>query len=285
MFVRAPALVTIGALVVAACTGPAETTAPETARVDVETIRRARAELGPAAADLGEAGQAVQRAVAALRLGVPADPADRAAAVEPARSLVGALDRALDAASAATAPSEARDVARAWEQALIAAGVLADVARTDLDFVAELAAVDQELASLVGRWQEPGARSQQLERLADIGETATGLAGRLGQMTERPPCGTATARRVAAADHVASASGELRDLVAGFRGDEFDRRRDELAADPYGLGQPHIGATDARDRPCWQDQGASEQAATVLLGALGRLEEALNPPAVVSPGG
>lgn len=247
-----------------------------------DAVRRARAVLTTPLEEVGWAVLGTQRDVTSLRLGTPLDPAQRLARAESVGAgPVQALGDARARLAAVELPGGERSMQAAREAVtdiLAASDAVAAAARADLALIATLAAAEVELAALAATWDEPGSRSRQLQRLSETREAATAVADRLDDLPERPACGEAVARRVAAARAVAAASAELHELVAARRGDAFDQRRAALGADPYGLGTPELASLDAADRGCVEREGEIVIAVERFDAALDRLVASLNPP-------
>lgn len=253
---------------------------------DARAIREAREVLGNAISQLGAAVVATEETITALRLGDPAQPDGRRAAVEDART--GTLE-ALDDALSTTAldlpdePAAVAEAQEAWEAAMTAGQELRDAAEADLDHTGHLAQIDAELAEIVTSWDTPGSYSQQVERFTSMRNRARSMATDLQEEEPRPGCSGATDRRRQAAEWVASATDELRTLIESRRGEEFDARRQELEAEPYGFegvdGQPDrlLGQLDEHDEECWQTEGATPTATRAFDAAIERIEQALNP--------
>lgn len=270
------------ALLVAGC-APQDGSEPD---ADAQAIREAREVLGNAISQLGAAVVTTEETVTSLRLGDPAEPDARRAAVEDARtSTLQALDDALSttALNLPDEPVEVRDAQEGWEAARTAAKDLRDAAEADLDHITRLADIDAELAEIVTSWDTPGSYSQQVERFTSMRNRARSMASELQDEEPRPGCSGATDRRRQAAEWVASATDELRTLIESRRGEEFDARRQELEAQPYGFegvgGTPTglLGQSDERDEDCWRAEGATPTATKAFEDAIERIEQALNP--------
>ncbi|HEX9890011.1 MAG TPA: hypothetical protein VGA69_11070 [Nitriliruptorales bacterium] len=271
-------------LVLSACTdGPiVPGAAPASTRIaEVRELRDALAE--PAVA-LGRAGTRLAAAVRALRTAPAEDPEVRPAAVAGARSQsLAALERALSSAQRlpidGTGP-DATATRDAWAEVVAAADELRSAADSELELIGRLAAVDAELEELILVWDEPGSRQQQLDAFGEAADRAEVLATELSAELQAHACTDDVQRRVDAATFVASATRELRQHVAAHRGDAFDRRRAELAQDPFGLGAP---LTSAGDGDCWEEHAPTAIAVTRLTASLDAVERALNPTDLGSP--
>lgn len=276
------AIVVCTALLAAGCVAETGSEPPD----EAEAIREAREILGNAISELGAAVVATEEAVTAVRLGDPPALSDRLAAVEDTRTgTLAALDDALETTTLdlPDEPQAVSDAQRAWEDARDAARDLLDTANLDLDHTRGLVGTDAAIAEIVASWETPGSYSQQLERFTSLRDRARALSSDLQEEEPRPDCSGATARRRQAADWVATSTDELRTLIEDRRGEEFDARRQELTADPYGFeevaGDPRalLGELDGRDRECWETQGATSQAKRAFDEAIGRVERSLNP--------
>lgn len=253
----------------------------------IEEIRAARMAVAEPAVALGEAVTTVALAVRDARIEVDEDPADRRETVAFIRDgALVTLDTATSDASDVELEGTSDDIEKArdaWTAAQQAAANLDDAARADLDLVVTLADAEDRLAEFVRVWRQPGSRSQQIERLGETADAADAVADDLEAVEERPACSDAVQRRVEAARYVAEASRELRSLVEGYRGNEFDERVEELTDDPYGQTVPFHRA-DAVEVTCWQDNSEVTAARDAVRSALDELQAALNPPDLESPG-
>lgn len=278
-------------LVVAACTpssGPG-TEATDDPDERIATVRTLRTAVGPPAAELGSAAATVTQQLADLRAALPVEPADRVAAAGdlregPLARLEDARD-AIDPELAGDADGPDADAVRATlDDAVAAADALVDAATEDLVLIERAADADARLVRVVTAWEEPGSRNEQLARLAEVAAEADALAGELGPSDDAPDCSDALARRARAAEAMADASRELRDLVERRRGEEFDARRAELASDPAASTRALV--EDDRDElDCWREEGPVVARAAEVAASLEELEAALNPSDLASPGG
>ena len=255
----------------------------------VAEVRAAREAVEEPAVALHDRTRLLVAAVEELRTSEDEDPRDRVIAVERARSgPLAELDAAIDAAGEVELRSDVDAVAAAADALDAAARAARDVlvaADRDLSDLQRAAEVDASLAAMADRWEQPGSRSQQLERLAALTADADALAADLEKTDPVASCLTGWDRRAAAAQHVADATRELRGHVEAYRGEEFDRLRAELVEDPYALERPLVAA-DAEEVVCWREEAPVALAAAVVDAALARLEAALNPPAPTpSPSG
>ncbi|MBW3620956.1 MAG: hypothetical protein KY461_11975 [Actinobacteria bacterium] len=278
------AFLTVAALTAAAgCSAPTDTATEDTPTADerIATVRALRAAVGADAAALGTAAATVALELDRLHASLPAGPAERRAAVAAAEdATLDPLRDALegfgpDLAGDATGP-DAEAVRGALGDAASAAAALASEAERDLATVTRTAAADERLLHLVAAWSEPGSRSEQLRRLEEVAAAAEALAAELEDVEETPACLGSVPRRAEAAVTVARGSRELASLVEARRGEEFDVRRRELSADPFGTGGPLVVEDRARVA-CWREQSAVVDRADAVASALDELEAALNP--------
>ena len=247
----------------------------------IAMIRAARSTIEQPAADLAAAVEAVELAVEEVREDPPRRPDDRREAVQAIREgTLPPLRAAIDAAEEVELVGDSDDIeaARAaWQELIDTASEVEPAADTDLEAIERTAALDEQLAELTRRWDEPGSRRQQLERFAELAEEAEALSAEIAEAEPVAPCMTTFDRREEAARTVAERTLELRDLIQRYRGTEFDELRDEYRQDPYGFGAPITeGAAD--DLPCWREEGPVPTAAEEVSAALDRLQSALNPP-------
>ena len=279
-----PTLLLVVLATVGGCTEPSPSPSPDPTETVAE-VRAARQAVAEPAVALHVAAQRVLATLEELRASEVDDPEARLALLDEAPSgpleeleeaIVTVRGVELDGSSGAVADAGAAlaDAADAAEDALRAA-------RVDLREQERAASVHASLLGMAARWDEPGSRSQQLDRLAALAEEADALAVRLASAQPVAPCLTLFERRAAAARHVADATRELRDHVEAYRGSEFDRRRDELAEDPFALEHPLVEA-DVAELDCWREQAPVAGAVAGITSALDRLEDALNPPGVSS---
>ncbi|HEX2029169.1 MAG TPA: hypothetical protein VHF25_14340 [Nitriliruptorales bacterium] len=147
------------ALVVTACRAAPAVDLRAAASDPFDDIRRARAVLAGPSEEVGSAVLDVQRAMTALRLATPQDPARRLAMVESVQAGPGqALGDARARLAAVELPGGGRSTAAAREAAvdmLAASDAVPAAAHADLALVATLAAAEVELANLAATWEEP----------------------------------------------------------------------------------------------------------------------------------
>jgi hypothetical protein len=270
--VRVLVLVVVAALLASACSG---TTAVEEPEDRVAAILAAREALGPVAADLGSA---------ALTLGERFDAARERPAAPPVEGLRAAASDLADASRAAArvdAPGDAPDVRAAMaalERAANRGAALATRGTEAAALLDEVMAIDARLVELVATWDEPGSRSQQIERFATTAAEATALADELAARRDEEDgddgCPAVFEVRETAARNVAAASEEFRDLVANRAGTTFDERRSELSQDPYGVGDELVASLSSTQCPLLRGVGALVEAVTA---GLEDVEAALNP--------
>lgn len=282
----------LAVLLAAACSSPEPEPSPTATTADpderIATILELRPAVGPAASEVGSAVATLAEQVEELAGDPPAEPDVRRRTAATIRS--GALTLLTDAlegfgpdlAGEASGP-DAEAVRAALDGTRTEATALAEVADRELALVERTADAEDELATMVAAWSEPGSRNEQLELLAEVAEGADDLADELGGIEDVPTCARRLERRAAAARTVASATRELRALVEARRGEEFDARRQELLADPYGTGGPLVDG-DRADADCWRREAPVVDRAAGVAAALADLEAALNPADLASPG-
>ncbi len=277
---RLAATVLVGTVALAACTDTgaepgAGASADRASRV--EAIRAARdvvvapmQRLGTAAATVADRlDDAVQRRTAQ-------DAAEL-------RDALDALAEARDEVAAVDLPTPTSDVdeaAAALDDAVAAADDLGEHAARVATVVEVTADAIARLRDIVERWQERGSRSQVGARLDEAAATAAGIADDLDDPDAAPPgCPAAVEEVVDAATAVAQASRELAGLARAGEGTAFDERRSELADALFGVDDDQPVRLDdritAEGCPALAD---ATTAATAVVGAIQRLEAALNPP-------
>jgi hypothetical protein len=268
----AVAMVLAGLLAACAAGTPAprETTTGER----VAAIRAARDAAGGPAERLGTAAAETAARVDDLA----AQPG--ASGVDALEDAVAALTRARGEASEVELGSDTPDVVAADAALATAVDRADDLGRAADDLAtATTSAVTtaEELAGLVGAWDERGSRSQLLARFEAQAATAQRLAA--GDAPPPAGCPGPVEEARAAAAFVAEATRELRELVAGYAGDAFDVRRAELAEAPYGTAEDGTvrrtgTAIDPSGCPAIDDAATS---ADGVASALVELQSALNP--------
>lgn len=280
-------LVLLVAVAVAAG-GCREAAAPQSSPDPTETVaevRAARQAVAEPAVALQVAAQRVLVTVEELRASDVDDPQARLALLDEAPSdPLDELEEAIATASGVELQGGSgaiRDAEEALADAVDAAGEALRAARTDLRRQQRAASSHASLLAMTERWEEPGSRSQQLDRLAVLADEADALAERLAATEPVASCLTVFERRAAAARHVAEATRELRAHAEAYRGSAFDERRRELAEDPFALERPLVEA-DLDELDCWREESPLVVAVTELGEALDRLEDALNPRDVTS---
>lgn len=194
------------------------------------------------------------------------------------RSAAIRLADAIDAVSSLTIePSTPDTVAAvgALTEAGSEATVLRESALVVADAVDALTPTSERLAGIVARWDEPGSRSQLLDRFA----VAAAAAADIAASDDGPPgCPGPQQEQADAAAFVADATRELEDLIEARDGNGFDARRAELADAPYGTagGVPRA-LDDAVDPDACPALAEATDAARGVVDALGELQAALNP--------
>ncbi|MDX1620377.1 MAG: hypothetical protein R3320_05265 [Nitriliruptorales bacterium] len=246
----------------------------------IALIRAARNAVEEPVAALGRTAASLRTAVDELRADPPRPPDERLAATSSIRQEhIPALDEALQQATGIELTGESADVAaarEAYERLLDAVGSLRRSAVGDLDRVDRAARIDEELDELTRGWDEPGSRRQQLEAFDALATEAEELAAEIAAEEPVAACMETFERRAEAASTVAERTRELRDLIARYRGNEFDQLRSEYRQDPYGVGAA-LTELDAEDHPCWLADAPFAEAGRSFDDALQALEDALNP--------
>jgi hypothetical protein len=193
----------------------------------------------------------------------------------------GAADDLEDAGTDAAAvefersTADTADAAAALQAAAAEAQETSTGARTVVDALRRAADADGELAEIVAGWEERGSRQELMDHFDDLRQRAESMADGLETDAQDDGCSAVLDLRVRAARTVAAATTELRELVANYRGNEYDVRQPELSADPYGLGAT-LFETSQGDGFCpLVDVVAG--GVTEVTDALGRLEQALAP--------
>lgn len=267
------------ALTAGACSDPAPTAGPSPDDT-VREIRAAREAVEEPAVDLLVAAQRLVAAVEALRTSDVEDPTQRLSLLadppsEPFEELQGAIAaarrvRLAGDASGVLAAQEALDAAADAGRAVL------EAARRDIANQVRAAEIHATLLGMTERWEQPGSRSQQLDRFADLAAEAESFAEILDAAAPVAPCLTVFERRAAAARHVAEATRQLHGHVEAYRGGEFDRLRAELAEHPFGLERPLVEG-DLAELDCWRGEAPVVEAAADVEEALVGVEAALNP--------
>lgn len=143
-------------------------------------------------------------------------------------------DRVADATAAATALADlAVDVVEA--------------ARTDLDALDPLVAVDAEMDQVVASWDERGSRSQREAAFAELVGVADELLRRVRRL-DVPSCTVLRTDRIRWAERIAVRTSELHVAVSGREGTRFDELRERYAQAPYGEDRR---IADAESAACW----------------------------------
>lgn len=269
-------IVSLVAVGCSATEDPAEVSTTER----IAAVREARAVLGAPAADLATEVAAVRAAVERLRTEPPAEPGRRLAAVLTVRSdqlarLTSAL-AAVDDVDAGGGTSDVAAAEAAFERAVGAAREVRVAALEDLGAIESAARLDAELAAVVAGWDGTGSRREQMDAFAELVDAAAAAEDRARDLQEVAPCLTTFARRAEAAAVVEARSAELRALVVGYRGNEFDELRDTYRQDPFGDGRLPA-EVDAGESGCWEREAGLPTAVDDFDLALSELEAALNP--------
>lgn len=271
----APVLASV--VLLAACTSPDSPPAPDDGTSERRAaVVEARELVVDPAQHLGTAAATVAARLEDVVERPGADPVgslrEAVTDLEEAREEVASLDlvpATPDVEAAEAALDAARAGARRMAEASTVVATAADQAST----------ADQALEDLVASWDEPGSRSELLARLDETALAADALAGdEVGAPPEQ--CPGPVESRVAAADFVADATRQLRELVEARDGDAFDARRAELADAP--LGHDDAGTARTSRHPI-EPEGcpavdAARESAEEVTRALEDLQAALNPP-------
>lgn len=283
-----PVVATVAAVVVllAACEQPpvrsSRLVVDEEGRV--EQVRRARTALAAPVPPVVAASRAYRDLVGEI-LAAPGDSEGRATSVTLADP--SAVVAATDALAAVELVGDGPDVraARAAVAELTAAATaVVEAGAAELADLPPLAEADGRLAVLVAGWDEPGSRSQQVERLGTLEEEARAAATAFDGSPSALPCVGAWERRVAAAETVATRTAELRGFVSAFDGASFDAARSAYRADPYDTGGVTLGDLDAAAASsCWAASSAVVAGHERVEETVDALEEALDPPDLRAP--
>lgn len=246
----------------------------------IAEIRDARAAVSEPAGELARAVTDVLDAVETLRADPHLQPSRRLdETVEVRRSLLPELDAALAAAADAEVTGATDDVVAAraaWEQLQADAREVRAAALEELAALDAAANTDLQLVEITEGWDEPGSRSQQIAHFGELLERAEQLSARLDD-EDVGECLTTFERRRDAATTVVERTEELRQLVEGYRGTEFDELRSEYRQDPFGVGAP-LTELDAGEADCWREVSPLVAAGERFQESLQELEQTLNPP-------
>ncbi len=266
----------VAVLALAACT--AEPTAAPTPEPRIAEVQAARQVVAEPAAALATATAKVVDATRALRTASDLAPD---AGIAGLASAVDGLSAARADLASITVGGDGPDVAaarQALDEAATAAGEVLDAVAAEREEVTTLTSIDGELLALTTAWDEPGSRSAQLDRLAEVDDEADAMASALADRNGVHPCADVFGRRAAAAEGVATTTRELADYVRVRDGAAFDARRAELAADPLGTSGSPLWVEDARALSgCWDAAAPVLDAAAAVSAALADLQAALNP--------
>lgn len=174
-----------------------------------------------------------------------------------------------------TSVTDVRDAADALARAVDGADGLDASTATVVEAAGVATEVEAELEALVAAWDERGSRSELLARFDEVAARADELA----TTSTVDGCPGPMEERVAAAEHVATATRELRDLVAARDGNGFDARRAELDEAPFGLGPGDVprGTGSSIVAESCPAVAEAEDAASTVAEALRSLQDALNP--------
>jgi hypothetical protein len=231
---RASLTILIAAAV--ACSGPSDAPGQTSSSDRIEAIRQARVAVEEPAVALGTSSLTLVERVERLAT-VGADDLETA--------LESAAEAAADLRDAATDASEVEfdrstadtaEAAAALQTAAVSGEEASVAGDTLVGVLARAAEVDERLAELVAGWEEHGSRRELMDHFAGLAEDADQLADEVEEQAADQACSAVLELRVRAARSVAAGTRELRELVAEYRGNEYDVRQPELLADPYGEG-------------------------------------------------
>jgi len=266
-------LVSLVALVACGSSGAGPNTQSSADRVEV--ILEARQAVEEPAVALGTAALTLADRFELL---ATINGGDLPAALDQAEDAAADLEHAAASAADVAFERSTADIAAAAAALQAAAAQAQDTsteARTVVDVLRRAADADDDLAEIVAGWEERGSRQELMDHFDDLRLRAEDLVGDLEVEAQDAGCSAVLDLRVAAARAIAAATAELRDLVANYRGNEYDVRQPELSVDPYGLGTTLFEAS--------QDNGfcplvdVVDGGVTEVTDALGRLQQALAP--------
>lgn len=221
---------------VVACSGPSDAPGQTSSSDRIEAIRQAREAVEEPAVALGTAALTLTERVERLAT-IGAD--DLEAALDSVDEASADLrDAATDASEVEfdRSTSDTAEAAAALQVAAAGGEEAAAGGDTLVAVIARAAEIDERLAELVAGWEERGSRRELTDHFADLAEQADQLADEVEEEATDQACSAVLELRVRAARSVAAGTRELRELVAAYRGNEYDVRQPELLADPYGEG-------------------------------------------------
>lgn len=264
-------LVALLALAVPACTGDGASR-EESTTDRVAAVQAAREGLAAPAQQLGTAAVEVEARAQELQdaPGREQDVSDLEASLDELAEASADLEEVeLDAAT-----SDVREATEVVDELVDGADRLSEAGRDLVEVGRELVEVNARLEELRRTWDEPGSRSEVLDRLDETATAAEGL------VVDAPAaCPGPVEERNAAAEFVAEASRDLETHVSSYDGPGYDERRAELADAPYG----RTSDDEARrlDVPIDAEACPALERATTAAGdveqGLDALEDALNP--------
>lgn len=263
-------------LVTVACSGPTGTPDGTSSSDRIEAIRQARAAVEAPAVALGTSALTLVERVERLET-VGAN--DLEAALESAGAAADDLGEAATDASEVEFDRSTADTADAAAalQAAAASGEEASAGgHTLVSVIAQAAEIDERLAELVAGWEERGSRRELTDHFAELADEADQLADEVEQQASGQACSAVLELRARAARSVAAGTRELRELVAEYRGNEYDVRQPELVADPYGEGGTSLFEVSQAAGFCPLVDVIGTTVAEVT-DALDRMQEALAP--------
>lgn len=268
----------VGALVLGGCVTSGDDSSPGERAMRVEEVTAARAAVAEPVPALVSAAESFAEGLRLVRAEEGASSEARAVAAETLGS--AALEAAAATVDDLELPGDGPDVVAAQEvldQLVAAAAEVLAAASTEVDELRTLADFDGSLAQLVATWDEPAARTDARESLDAAAIAADALRAEAAGATAVVACLDVWSHRAEAATTVASRSAELRDLVGGSTGLEYDDRRDEWRPDPYGLGGPPATLDDDLVAGCWGEESPTALAAARLPVLLDDLVGVLDP--------
>lgn len=263
-------------VVAVACSGPTGMPDGTPSASRIEAIRQAREAVAAPAVALGTSALTLVERVERLET-VEADDLEVALA-----SAGEAADDLRDAATDASAvefdrtTADTADAAAALQTAAARGEEAAAGGRTLVAVIAQAAEIDERLAELVAGWEKRGSRRELTDHFADLAEEADRLADEIEGQAADQACSAVLELRTRAARSVAAGARELRELVAEYRGNEYDVRQPELLADPYGEGTTNLFEVSRGNGFCPLVDVIGTVVAEVT-GALDRMQQALAP--------
>jgi hypothetical protein len=257
---------------------------------ELQAIREARTAYAEPAEALGTAVRAAVAGMRTARLQPPDSAADGEPAVAPRAFVIDEAARLLDDVAAAAVAVDAstaeaavdvgevaepsvRVAAQAWSDALREAQRLVAAGRAEVELLRAVLQAEATMALLAALWDQPGSRSQQIQRLGDAADDSQDVVDALATLGEVPACSLTVQRRRDAAMLVAQRTAELHEFVQRGQGSSFDEARASYHAQPWHQGLP---GSDAQDGRCWDASSGVSVAGDGVERALEDLVAALN---------